>query len=201
AHRHAAWRLRYRALRPPWTAPARLPSAQAARIAAQGGRASAPRPAAARRPARGGPWRRGRTRCGSSWLLRRCRQLAGAERAVAVDVLLVERGGDAGAVAFARHRLALAAGQFVGRERTVAVAVHRVEGVAHPVLVLDQRNAAVTVAIHAREVVAGGLHLRVRGGRRRREQEEGGQGLHAAHCKAARTARLDPRKRGRANEN
>src|SRR5690606_35679427 len=60
-------------------------------------------------------------------LPRRRRQFAGVERAVAVDVLLVERGGDARAVALARHWPALAAGQFVGRQRAVAVAVHAVE--------------------------------------------------------------------------
>src|SRR3546814_14235081 len=77
-----------------------------------------------------------------------------------LDVLLVGRGGDAGAVAFARHRLALAAGQFVGSQRAVAVAVHSVEGVAHPVLVFDQRDVAVAVAVHAREVIAGRSEVR-----------------------------------------
>src|SRR5690606_23429190 len=177
AHRRVAWRLR-RAVRLPWTVPAvpRASSARTAWPATRGGRASAPWPAGGRQPARDAPWRSGRMRGGaSSWLLRRRRQLARAERAIAVDVLLVERRRDAGAVALACHRLALAAGQFVGGERAVAVAVHRVEGVAHPVLVLGQRDAAVAVDVHARQVVAGGLHLCMRGSRRGRKQEEDDQ--------------------------
>src|SRR5690606_37828420 len=104
-HQHAAWRLRRGAVRPPWTAPAvpRASSARTAWPAKRGGRASAPRPAGGRQPARDAPWRSERMRGGaSSGLLRRRRQLAGVERAVAVDVLLVECGGDARTVAFAR---------------------------------------------------------------------------------------------------
>src|SRR3546814_5563923 len=50
-----------------------------------------------------------------------------------------------------------------------------VEGVAHPVLVFDQRDAAVAVAVHAREVIAGGVDLRVRGERQERRQDKGRQ--------------------------
>src|SRR3546814_16540285 len=53
-----------------------------------------------------------------------------------------------------------------------------VEGVAHPVLVFDQRDAAVAVAVHAREVIAGGVDLRVRGERQERRQDKGRQESH-----------------------
>src|SRR5690606_33231759 len=79
-----------------------------------------------------------RARRSITGLLRRRRKFARIEHAVAVAVLLVERGGDARAIAFARHRPALAAGQLVGGQHAVAVAVHGVEGIAHPVLVLGQ---------------------------------------------------------------
>src|SRR3546814_300613 len=70
------------------------------------------------------------------------------------------------------------AGQLVGGQRAVAVAVHSVEGVAHPVLVFDQRDAAVAIAVHAREVIAGAVDLRVRGERQERRQDKGRQEFH-----------------------
>jgi len=69
-------------------------------------------------------------------------------------------------------RLALAPGQLVARQHAVAVAVHLLEGVAHPGQVLGQRHAAVAIGIHLRQIVAGALDLgRCRAHGRTREQQ------------------------------
>src|SRR3546814_15682428 len=45
-------------------------------------------------------------------------------------------------------------------------------------LVFDQRDAAVAIAVHAREVIAGAVDLRVRGERQERRQDKGRQEFH-----------------------
>src|SRR5690606_30037606 len=86
---------------------------------------------------------------------RRRRQLARVEESVAVHVLPGEALGQARKMLRARQRPALAAGLLLGRQHAVAVAVHAVEGIAHPGLVLGQRDAAVLVAVHAGQVLVG----------------------------------------------
>ena len=85
-------------------------------------------------------------------------QFLGVEEAVVVRVLAAERLGQARAMLFAGERRTAAAGLFRRRQHAIAVTVHRVERVAQPVLVFGQRNAAVAVRVHAREVIAAGRH-------------------------------------------
>src|SRR5690606_25966867 len=65
-----------------------------------------------------------RDRAEGALLPRRRGELDGVEVAVAVAVLAVEPGRQARAMHFQGNRFALAAGQFAGREDTVAVAIH-----------------------------------------------------------------------------
>src|SRR4249919_110102 len=92
---------------------------------------------------------------------RRRGEFGGAQRAVVVLVLAGEGIGQARAMGFTRDGLAATAGLFGGGERAVVVGVHRVEGVAQPILVFDERHAAVVVGVHAREVVGAGGDLRL----------------------------------------
>src|SRR5690606_8397302 len=96
------------------------------------------------------PRTRGAT--GSAWWRR---QFARVEEAVAIRVLAAEALGQARAVRFAGHGGAPAAGQLLGGEHAVAVAVHAVEGIAHPGHVLVQRDAAIAIGVDAREIVGG----------------------------------------------
>jgi hypothetical protein len=62
-------------------------------------------------------------------------------------------------VCLARHGLAARAGQFGHGQHAIAILVHRIERIAEPVLVLEQRDAPVAVAVHAHQVLAGCLDL------------------------------------------
>src|SRR5690606_24489927 len=86
-------------------------------------------------------------------------QLARVEVAVAVGVLADEPLGQAAAVFLEADRLALADGLLLRGEDAVAIAVHALEGIAHPGHVLVLRNPAVAVGVHARQVVGGTLDL------------------------------------------
>ena len=77
------------------------------------------------------------------------------------------------AVLFQADRLALATGQFVGRQHPVSIAVHVGEGVAHPRQVLVPGDATVAVGIHAREVVAGAFDLGAGGADAAQRQQPG----------------------------
>jgi hypothetical protein len=107
-------------------------------------------------------------------LPRRRGQFLRAKESVVVRVLHAEAFGEARAMFAARQRGAAAAGLLGSRQHAVVVAIHRVEGVAEPVLVFDQRDAAVVVHVHAREVIAAGGHLRER--RHRGEYKKGDGG-------------------------
>src|SRR5690606_2285870 len=74
-------------------------------------------------------------------LPRRRGQFPGVEPAVAVGILLAETFREAREVDRTRQRRTLAAGLFMRRQDAIAVAVHAVEGVAHPGLVLAERDA------------------------------------------------------------
>ena len=123
---------------------------------------------------------------------RRRGQLAGVEHAIAVAVLAAEGGGEACAMLAAGNGLAAAAGQLGGDQHAVAVAIHGVEGVAEPVLVFGQRDAAIVVGVHARQVIAAALHLRLRAPRQAGQQAKARPslaGLASCHRRAHRRVR------------
>src|SRR5690606_11766943 len=66
---------------------------------------------------------------------RRRGELARVEESVAIHVLLAEPLGKTREMLPARQRRALAAGLLIRRQHAIAIAVHAIEGIAHPGLV------------------------------------------------------------------
>ncbi len=92
-------------------------------------------------------------------LPRRRRQFLFTQKPVAVHVLAAEALGQLGQVRFAGDRLAAPARQLIRRQGAIAVAIHALEGVAHPGLVFGQADTTIAVTVHPRQIVAGGGDL------------------------------------------
>src|SRR5690606_7961437 len=82
-------------------------------------------------------------------------EFARVEESVAIHVLLAKPLGKTREMLPARQRRALAPGLLIRRQHAIAIAVHAVEGIAHPGLVFGKGHAAIAVGIHLRQVFAG----------------------------------------------
>ena len=85
-------------------------------------------------------------------------------------IAILSREGDRQVRALRRagDRLSASPWQFGDRQHAIVVAIHRIEAVAQPVLVFGQRDAAVAVGIHVRQVVRRTRSLRPCSGARQR---------------------------------
>ncbi|KAG0750652.1 hypothetical protein G6F24_015076 [Rhizopus arrhizus] len=103
---------------------------------------------------------------------RRRGQLARIQAPVAVGSLRVEALHDHLPLLRAGDRPALATGQLIGAQHAIAIAVHAIEGVQHPLHVLGLTDLAVAIAVHPPQVTGGIGDLRQRSTRQQGSQQK-----------------------------
>ncbi len=114
-----------------------------------------------------------------------CGKFARIQIAVSVAVLPTEACLQLCPVFVTTDRTAAIARLFVGRQHAIAILVHGIEAIAHPFQILGQGNPTIAIGVHACQIVAHGVDLRMKRAwqqedKRHGKQEEGRMKAHNA---------------------